>query len=246
MIDRAPEHTLRHPLGRQHQRFNRALLIRHALKGAAWCTLAVALATVVGLLLATGALGAWVRLLALAAVAVAAIVASARGFLRQRLDLDGYLERVEGHLPQLRSWVRNAVDFEATSHAHVSADLATALRSETARRLEGAPLAALVPTIEARRPALTMALCLALMVVSALLWPAATARSWSTLWNPSTAAPPVRLVVEPGSVTITPGASLAVRARVWGTDKAPRLNHDRGGLGREPVAPVAECSRPVT
>jgi hypothetical protein len=240
MIDRAPEHTLRHPLGRQHQRFNRALLIRYALRGAAWCALAIAAAILVGLLFATGTAGAWTRLLALTAAAVVAIVASTRDFLRQRLDLDAYLERVEAHLPQLRSWIRNAVDFEATSHPHVSADLATALRSEAARRLEGAPLGALAPRIEAGRPTLTMAIGLVLMVGSALLWPSATARSWNTLWNPSAAAPPVRLVVEPGSVTITPGASLAVRARVWGTDRPPRIDRDRSGPGPDAVTPVAE------
>ena len=239
MIDRAPEPTLRHPLGRQHRRFNRALLFRHALRGAAWCTLAIALATLAGLLAATGAAGAWARLLALGAVVAAAIAVATRDFLRHRLDLDGYLERVERQWPQLRSWIRNAIDFEAVPHAHVSADLAAALRAEAARRLESAPLASLAPRIEPGRPAMTIGLGLALVVAAALLWPAATARSWGTLWNPSAAAPPVRLVVEPGSVTITPGASLAVRARVWGTDKAPRLDRDRAG-GREPVVALPE------
>ena len=239
MIDRAPEPTLRNPLGRQHRHFNRALLVHHALRGAAVCAVAIAFATLVGLLFATGAAGAWARLLALVAVATAAIGVATRGFLRHRLDLDGYLDRAEQHLPQLRSWIRNAVDFEATPHPHVSADLSDALRAEAARRLEGAPLAALAPRVEPSRPVLAMVAGLVALAASAPLWPAATARSWSTLWNPSAAAPQVRLVVEPGSVTITPGASLAVRARVWGSDQAPRLDRDRAA-GREPMVAVAE------
>src|SRR5215510_169205 len=138
MIDRAPEPTLRNPLRRQHRRFNRAVLLRHALRGAAICALAVALATLIGPLLATGTAGAWARLISLSAVAAVAIGVATRRFLRHRLDLDAYLDRVEQRLPELRSWIRNAVDFETTTPTHVSTDLAEAVHAEAARRLEGA------------------------------------------------------------------------------------------------------------
>src|SRR5262245_13669816 len=227
MIPRAPEPTLRSPLVGHHRRFNRALLLRHALKGAAWCAGAVTFAAIFGMLFALGVGGAWTRLIVLAAAAAAAIVVAIRRFLRDRLDLDRYLEHVEQRLPSLRSWIRNAVDFEAGPGDYVSEDLAVALRTEAARRFSESSLGSLRPRIEGRRPALTMALGLAVLLGVAMLWPASMVRSWSTLWNPSAAAPPVRLVVEPGSVTITPGSSLAVRARVWGTDRAPRLDGDR-------------------
>src|SRR6185295_15229703 len=82
------------------------------------------------------------------------------------------------------------------------------------------------PRLEPRRPALTLALTMAALIACGLLVPGRTARSWATLWHPAAAAPPVRLAVEPGSVKVTPGAALAVHARVWGTPRAPRIVRD--------------------
>ena len=239
MIERAPE-SLRHPLRRQHQRFNRALLVRHVLEAAAGCAALVALATLIGAAFATGTTGAWLRLTGLVALATAVTTLAVRAYLRERLGLDPYLERVEARFPALRSLIRNAIDFEAAPRRHESEDLAGAVRNEAARRLTDAPLGVLTPSIQARRPVLLMAAGLATVVLLGVLWPGATARSWSTLWNPAAAAPPVRLVVEPGSVTITPGSSLAVRARVWGTAQAPRLDRDGSSSGRSSVVAVAE------
>ncbi|NOT34590.1 MAG: hypothetical protein HOP12_10515, partial [Candidatus Eisenbacteria bacterium] len=75
-------------------------------------------------------------------------------------------------------------------------------------------------------PALAAVASLVLLVALGLAWPQRTTRSWNTLWSPAAAAPELRLQVEPGSVTVSPGASLAVRARVWGSDQAPRLIAD--------------------
>jgi hypothetical protein len=136
----------------------------------------------------------------------------------------------------VRSWLRNALELERRPPAHTSTELSQALTVETERRLREVPLATLRPPIEPRRPALTLIAALITIVALGLLWPARTTRSWATLWNPPAAAPPVRLEVDPGSVTITPGASLAVRARVWGTEGAPRIVRER----ERNVAAVAE------
>jgi hypothetical protein len=77
---------------------------------------------------------------------------------------------------------------------------------------------------------------LALVTLLALVFPARTERSWRTFLDPGAAAPPVRLEVEPGSVTVTPGVALAVRARVWGTTARPRLLRD----GQPPLAGARE------
>ena len=228
-MHRASESKLGHPLEGHHRRHRRALLIRHALRGASWSALAITGAVTLGLVFVSGIGGAWLRLAALIAAVTLAALVSARAFLAESLSLDGFLERVEERFPALRSWIRNAVDFERTPLEHVSGDLAGALRDEASRRLEGEPLDSLTPKVAPRGSLWRIAAATLLVMVAALLWPAATRRSWATLWNPASAAPPVTLVVEPGSVTVTPGATLAVRARVSGTDRAPRLDRDEPG-----------------
>ncbi len=247
MTDRAPETPVRHPLEGQHRRHRRALLLRHALRGASWCTVAITLAVLLGVAWSPGVIGAWLRLAALVVAGLVAIGFAAARFSGEVLSLDGFLERVEERFPDLRSWIRNAVDFERARFEHVSADLARALGAEASRRLAEAPLASLTPPIAPRRPAWRMGGAMAAIVVAALLLPGRTSRSWETLWSPAAAAPPVLLSVEPGSVTVTPGATLAVRARVWGTDRAPRLDRSRppagGGSGAVSAVPEGREER---
>ncbi|MBI3539786.1 MAG: hypothetical protein HY076_05895, partial [Candidatus Eisenbacteria bacterium] len=104
--------------------------------------------------------------------------------------------------------------------------LARAVADETARRVRTIAVASGRPAIAPRRPLLVLLAAVAAIVTLALLLPAPTSRSWATLLDPNRAAPPVRIAVEPGSVRLTPGAALAVRARVWGTARAPRLLRD--------------------
>ena len=58
-----------------------------------------------------------------------------------------------GRFPHLRSWIRNAVDFEGSSFEHVSPTLAAAVQDEAARRLESAPVEQLRPRVQPRAPA---------------------------------------------------------------------------------------------
>jgi hypothetical protein len=238
-MKRLPHSSLRPPLERHHGAHRRALIARHALRAAAGSAAAIAIAVAGGVAIATGVAGAWVRLLAVLAASAAVMVLAVMRFRRADLGLDSWLERVEGAFPVLRSWLRNAFDLERPPD-HTSAELSRALTAETAQRVAGLPLHTLRPPLEPRRPALAIAGALTLIVAVGLLWPGRASRSWATLWNPNTAAPPVRLEVEPGSVTVTPGASLAVRARVWGTERAPRIARERD----QTIAAVAEGRDP--
>ena len=226
MNDRVPETSLHRLLARHHRAVRGALVARHGLWGAAAACALVALAVIVGVALPLGPAGAWARLILTVGGCALAVVASVRAFRGAAPGFDAWLEGLERHFPELRSWLRNALDLEAAPPADTSPVLARALTEETARRLTGVPIATLTPRIAARRPALAIAGALVAILALAVWLPERTSRSWATLRDPAGAAPPVRLVVEPGSVRLTPGAALAVRARVWGTAKAPRLLRD--------------------
>ena len=240
MTPRAGETPLRDQLQRLHGAVRRALIAQHALRAAALAAVCTAAALALGVVLpATSAL-AWTRLLLLVAAVLAALVLAVRGFLRTMPAWDTWLEHTELHFPQLRSWLRNALDLEArqplAGAEHTSAELAGAIRAQAAERLANVPIAAQRPALQAPAAFTRIGGALAVMLILALALPQATLRSWATLWDPGAAAPPVALVVEPGDVTISPGATLAVRARVSGTAAAPRLTG-------EGAAPVAQLER---
>jgi hypothetical protein len=217
------QHPLRSILSRHHGAVRRALMARHALRAAAGAILAIVLAVALGMLLPLIPATATLRL-ALVILAGAAFVALAvLGFRRAAPAFDAYLERVEQRFPEIRSWLRNALDFERQMPAHGSAELAHAVSEETARRLAAVPVGMIAPRVEPRRPLLAMAGAMLAIVLLGTLSPTRVSRSWQTLWNPAIAAPPVTLAVEPGSVRVTPGAALAVRARVQGTTGRPRI-----------------------
>jgi hypothetical protein len=236
MNDRVPETPLRRILRRHHRAVRGSLILRHALRGAAVIIATLALALSLGVAIAFGPTAAWARLLLAAGGALLALGAAVLAFRREAPGFDAWLEGVEGHFPGLRSWLRNALDLEATPQPDASPALARALTDETARRLAGTPIAGLTPRIGARAPLLVIAAALGITAALAAWLPENSRRSWLTLWNPEAAAAPVRLVVEPGSVRLTPGAALAVRARVWGTQRAPGLLRD----GEATVSATAE------
>jgi hypothetical protein len=223
MDPRPQDSPLRRPLEHQHRAHTRALVTRHALRAAARIAVAIAVAVALGALLPTGVPGAWARLALLVAVAIAVTGLTLAAFGRERRTMAGWLEEAEGAFPALRSWLRNALEVERQPPTHTSPELAGALAREAARRLDGVPLQRLRPPVRAVAPALLAGGAVVLVLVLGALWPARTERSWRTLLVPAAAAPPVRLEVEPGSVTLTPGAALGVRARVWGTIQAPQL-----------------------
>lgn len=226
MTERAPSPSLRSLLRRRHDAVRRALVARHALRGAAACAALLAVAFSVGVALPGGPGAAWTRLVLLAAASLAAVALALRAFLAAAPRFDAWLEATEGRFPELRSWLRNALDLESAADANTSAELAGALREEAAKRLAAVPLERARPAVAPGAPLAVLGGAAALVVALGLLAPSAALRSWRTLWDPGAAAPPVTLAVEPGSVRISPGATLAIRARVGGSDAAPRLLGD--------------------
>ncbi len=227
MNARAPEPTLHQRIRRRYGALRRVWTLRVALRAAALICVLLALAVVAGVLRPLGPAGAWARLALTATLATLALAWAIGRQRRAWLSFAGYLERIEERFPEVRSWLRNALELEARPPLHASSELARALSAETARRFAGVRVESLAPRLEPRRPALAFAGALIVIAALGLASPARVQRSWATLWDPAAAAPPVRLAVEPGSVRITPGATLAIRARVWGTARRPVLWRDR-------------------
>lgn len=228
MRERAPEHQLRTLLAGDHRAHRLRLATRVALRAAAIAAVVVGLAVAVGVVFAGGEGAAWTRLVFTLLLCAGAIVAAVRGYLRRATAFDGHLEQIERRFPEVRSWLRNALDFDLRPDAHASSELQHAVVAEAAARARRLPLVGLRPRLGARTPLLSMGASLLAIVVMTLVAPQAVTRSWTTLWRPALAAPPLRLEVEPGSVKIAPGVSLAVRARVWGGRQRPVL-HRAGG-----------------
>ena len=233
--------SLRRQLLHEYAALRNALLMRHVVRASAACAVALAIAELAGVALPGGSALATTRL-ALLALAVLASLVLALARLRAELPrFDPWLQSLEARLPELRSWLRNALDLEAAPAPHTSASLAGALREEASRRLAATPIAVGRPRVRPGAPLLAIAAALAVFAVLGALAPAPALRAWRTLWNPSLASPPVTLAVEPGSVTISPGATLAVRASVGGSVSAPQLTGD----GANPAPQLETVDRGV-
>jgi hypothetical protein len=223
MTPREPDNSLWELLSRHYTSLRSALVLREGLRAAGRTAVVIALGVALGVAWPSGEPLAWARTVAVLAAFAVALAMAVASLLRALPSFDGFLERVEGRFPAVRSWLRNALDFERRPPAHTSPELARALSRETALRLEDVPLATLRPAVEARRPIVMMAVSLVVVAALGAALPSRTDRSWHTLLDPRSAAPPVRLEVEPGSVTVSPGVALAVHAHVWGTAARPRL-----------------------
>ena len=244
MTSRVPAPPLGKVLARQYAALRRAAVLRQALRAAAVIAVLIALAVAFGVAWPQGLAAAWVRA---SLIALGALAAIALAVLRARAlvpAFDAFLEKLERVIPDLRSLLRNALDLERGGSEHTSSELADALRAETARRIEVAAIGTLRPRIAPARPLLAIAAAALALAALTFARPAAVARSWATLFSPARSAPPVTLAVEPGSIKLSPGATLSIRARVTGTQAAPRLERsgahapaavDEGGAAGEHV-----------
>jgi hypothetical protein len=226
MTSRAPASSLHQLLQRHHLWLRASAVLRHALRSSAAIAAVITLAVLAGWLLPMGTAAATLRLAFVILVALAFLWIAVVGARRASPTFDRFLEFAEQRLPDLRSLLRNAVDLEASGAGFGSEELATALRQDAERAVHAARLETLRPRIEPRVPLALFGASALVLVVLALASPSASRRSWSTLFDPSLAAPPVSLAVEPGSVVLSPGAALSIRARVGGTRQAPRLERD--------------------
>ncbi len=232
MTQPSPATPIRDRLRSLHARVRRVLVLRHALRASAAALVLLAFGVTAGLVLPRTPLTAALRLALFASGALVALGFAVRGALRELPAWDAWLESLEQRFEPLRSWLRNALDLEASPDAHTSNELAGAVRDETARRIDGTPLAETVPALGWQRPAAAGSAAMLSLTAALVLAPGPTLDAWHTLWAPHTAAPPVTLAVEPGSVVLVPGASFAVRAVVEGSEAAPRLL----GHGAAPTA----------
>src|SRR5262245_10874907 len=156
MIQRVPN-PLYQLLARHHRAVHRILIVRLALRAIAVLALALALAVAAGAAFLPAPEVAWARLLLLIAAAALAIVSAVCSFRREAPGFDAWLEAIEHRFPDLRSWLRNAVDLGAGPPPDSSPALARAVTEETARRVESTALGALRPRIASRRPFLMLA-----------------------------------------------------------------------------------------
>lgn len=238
MTPRPQTTPLRDRLRSLHRRVRRALVLRHALRATAAALVLLTFGVTAGLMLPRTPLTATLRLSVFVIGAVVALAYAVRGALRELPRWDAWLESLEERFAPLRSWLRNALDLESAPHQHTSGELAGAVRDETTRRIEGTPLAQTVPSLAWKRPATAVSAAMLSLSTALVLAPGPTLDAWQTLWAPQSAAPPVTLAVEPGSVVLVPGASFAVRAVVEGSESAPRLL----GEGAAPAAVLESSS----
>lgn len=232
MTARPPHGPLGTRLRAVHARVRRAIALRHALRATAAAIVLLVAAVTLALALPRTPLTAGLRLALFAIGALAAVAVAVRGAARETPRYDGWLESLEERFTDLRSWLRAGLDLERAPAAHTSPELADAVRDEAVRRLATTPIATHVPAVRPGAPVVAMVAASASLAAALALAPAATLDAWRTLWSPSSAAPPVTLVVEPGSVVLVPGASFSVRATVTGSESAPRLL----GEGASPAA----------
>src|SRR5262245_39138707 len=126
-----PDTHLHRALRREHDAHRRSLITHHSLRAASGTIAALAVLVLLGVLLPVSETTAWLRTgLLLAALAVALGLAWL-GFRARRLELHGYLEAAETRFPELRSWLRNALDLERRPPEHGSRELASAVGRET-------------------------------------------------------------------------------------------------------------------
>lgn len=236
-----PSAPLRARLLQTHARIRRARVTRQALRATTAAIVLLVVMVTCGLALPRNPLTASVRLTLFALGTLVALGLALRTLRRESSSWDSWLESLENRFPTLRSWLRNALDLESARDTNTSNELAAAVREEAARRLADTPLDTTIPPLEARTPVFATLASVLSFVACAWLAPAATHDAWRTLWSPASAAPPITLRVEPGSVVLVPGASFAVRAQVNGSPNAPRLL----GEGAAPAA-VLESSDGTT
>ena len=226
MTSRAPAPSLHQLLTRQHRLLRASAILRHALRAAALIAAVITLAVTAGWLAPLASAAAWLRAGFTAAAALVFLWLAAARVRQVCPPFDRFLESAELRLPGLRSLLRNAVDLEDSGAPNGSQELALALRQQAARAVGEAHLETLRPRIEPRAPLLAFGTAAVVLVALTIASPSATRRSWRTLFDPSLASAPVSLAVEPGSVRLSPGAALSIRARVGGTRQAPRLERE--------------------
>ena len=151
-------------------------------------------------------------------------------------ELKQYALLAEDRFPEARSLLVNALELAPAAVPSSGApragshDLVNALVHEARRRADGLELRRLAPPALPRRWALALGGATLLWALGFGIFPGPLGASFDRLLHPRAAAATlIRLTVEPGDVTIPPGATLEARARVEGTTRRPTLVFARSG-----------------
>ncbi len=148
--------------------------------------------------------------------------------LRAQPSLKGFALAAETRFPEHRSLLVNAL--ELAPAAAGSGGLAAALVAEANRRAGGLDFAPLLPRAVPRPALLGLGAAAAAWALGFAIAPGPLGGALDRLLHPrAAAATMVSLSVEPGDVTLPPGATLFVRAKVDGTGRAPTLVFEHGG-----------------
>jgi hypothetical protein len=206
---------------------------------------AVALARVAEAPLALASLGAAAALALLAWFVVRPLLA--------RPSLKGLALAAEARFPEHRSLLVNALELAparagsgtSPSAGAGSSSLAAALVAEANRRAGGLDLSPLLPRALPRPALLALVGAAAAWALGFAIAPGPLGGALDRLFHPRAAAASlVTIAVEPGDVTLPPGATLFVRAKVEGTASAPTLRFEHGGTtDRVRMEPAAADGR---
>ncbi len=171
--------------------------------------------------------------LALGAIVVALGLCVARP-LASAPGLKAYALLAEERFPETRSLLVNALEL-APEAARGHALAGEVVRTAQARAGR-APLVELAPPVLPRAALRLLALALGAWAIGLVGFGAPLRGSVTRLLHPSAAAATlVKITVEPGDITLPPGATLHVRASVTGTAQRPTLHFVREG-GADEVA----------
>ena len=172
--------------------------------------------------------------------------------LRAQPSLKGMALAAETRFPEHRSLLVNALELAPVvagggraAGATGSGSLAAALVAEANRRAGGLDLSPLLPRAVPRRALLGLVATAVAWALGFAIAPGPLGGALDRLLHPRAAvATLVSLAVEPGDVTLPPGATLFVRAKVEGTGRTPTLVFTHGGThDRVRMEPAADDGR---
>src|SRR5262245_29612583 len=124
MTTRPPATPLARRLRDVFARVRRALLLRQVLRASAAAAVLLAAAVTAGLVLPSTPGTAWARLVLFLLGSLAALAVAVHALWRDSPRWDAWLESLELRFTGLRSWLRNALEFESERSAHTSGELA--------------------------------------------------------------------------------------------------------------------------
>jgi hypothetical protein len=146
-------------------------------------------------------------------------------------DLRRFARQAEDRLPELRSLLVNALELAPVADGSrrapgdTSPELAAALLAQAERRSRDSDFRALAPEALPRGWGRPLLVVLALWVIAWVLAPGPLSRAGFGLLHPrAAAAAAITIDVRPGNVTLAPGATLEVQARVEGSAGTPTLS----------------------